>query len=179
MARYVAFLRGLNVGGHTVTMKRLKELFEGVDGIEEVSTFIASGNVLFRAEERAAARLERTLEAALEAGLGYEVATFLRTEEEVAAVAAHAPFARMAREGDRIHVMFLMAEPDAATRERLEALSCDEDLIDVHGREVHWLRRGNMMDSTIDEKAWRAALGKAPTTVRNTNTVQRIAAKLR
>jgi hypothetical protein len=46
LRRYVAFLRAINVGGHVVKMDRLRTLFEGL-GFANVSTFIASGNVVF------------------------------------------------------------------------------------------------------------------------------------
>jgi len=46
MPRYVALLRGINLGGHTVKMDRLKKLFEEL-GLKNVETFIASGNVIF------------------------------------------------------------------------------------------------------------------------------------
>ena len=86
MTRYVAFLRGLNVGGHTVKMDALRKHFEDL-GFENVSTFIASGNVIFETKDAKPAALEKKIEQALERALGYEVATFLRTDKEVAQIA--------------------------------------------------------------------------------------------
>ena len=89
---YVALLRGINVGGHRITMERLRELFVEL-GFASVETFIASGNVFFQTPETDMLRLEthasrRTLSQAL----GYEVATFLRTPAELATVSAACPF---------------------------------------------------------------------------------------
>ena len=84
MPRYIAFLRAINVGGHTVKMDALRELFEAL-GFEQVETFIASGNVIFETTETDTAALERRIETHLQAALGYAVATFLRSDAEVAA----------------------------------------------------------------------------------------------
>ena len=91
MPRYVAFLRAINVGGHTVTMAELRKQF-GAMGFTDVETFIASGNVLFSAPSRDSLALARRIERQLHAALGYEVHTFVRTDAEIAAVATHAPF---------------------------------------------------------------------------------------
>jgi uncharacterized protein (DUF1697 family) len=176
--RYVAFLRGLNVGGHTVKMEQLRQEFEALD-FSEVSTFIASGNVLFSTDEADSATLERRIEAALHKALGYDVATFLRTEEELARIAAYRPFAEApAYPTDTSYVVFLQTVPEAALRDRILALSNEQDLLHLHDRELYWLRRGSLLGSAISEKDWRGAYKGALTTARNLNTVQRIAAKL-
>jgi uncharacterized protein (DUF1697 family) len=176
--RFVAFLRGLNVGGHTVKMDQLKKHFEDL-GFENVSTFIASGNVIFETKDAKPAALEKKIEQALERALGYEVATFLRTDAQVADIADHDAFPKVKpKDGDTQYVIFLRGAPDAATKRRIAALSNDEDLLHVHGAEIHWLRRGGgLIDSTISEKDWRAALNKEPSTNRNLNTLKRLAAK--
>ena len=91
MPRLIAFLRAINVGGHTVTMARLRKEFEAL-GFTDVETFIASGNVIFTAPQGDLAALEKKIEARLLKSLGYEVATFVRTCDEVAAVAGCRPF---------------------------------------------------------------------------------------
>jgi len=85
MPRLIAFLRAINVGGHTVTMEKLRREFEGL-GLKDVETFIASGNVIFTARQADTVALEKKIEARLHKALGYEVATFVRSCEEVAAV---------------------------------------------------------------------------------------------
>src|SRR5262249_7266007 len=91
--RVVAFLRAINVGGHTVEMARLRQLFEKL-GLADVETFIASGNVIFAAPKGSIPALEKRIAAHLEKSLGYEVATMLRTPAELAAVLGHNPFAK-------------------------------------------------------------------------------------
>src|SRR4051812_37196638 len=107
MTRYVAFLRAINVGGHTVKMAALRELFEVLD-LEQVETFIASGNVIFSSTVSDAAALEQQIEAHLRQSLGYPVATFLRSTVELASIAAHSPFqAAEHAAGNTLYIAFL------------------------------------------------------------------------
>jgi len=84
MPRYIAFLRAINVSTHIVSMERLRGLFASLK-LREVETFISSGNVIFRSPSRPGP-LEKKIEACLRQTLGYEVATFLRTDAEVAEI---------------------------------------------------------------------------------------------
>jgi uncharacterized protein (DUF1697 family) len=175
--RHAAFLRAINVGGRTVTMDRLRAAFAGLP-VGDVETFIASGNVLFTSDARdaaGAAALERAIERRLAEALGYAVETFVRDAAEIAALARFEPFAGVA-EGHKLHVGFLREAPAAAAAARLAALGTDYDTLVVHGRELWWWTKGNMSDSRIPNGAFEKVLGM-PTTLRNVNTVRRIAAK--
>ncbi|MDP8961686.1 MAG: DUF1697 domain-containing protein, partial [Actinomycetota bacterium] len=108
MATYAAFLRGINVGGHMVKNDRLRELFEDL-GFEEVRTFFASGNLIFQTHDVSIFALEGRIESRLREGLGYDVPTFVRTAEKVAAAAAHTPFPDASEEGT-LHIAFLRDE---------------------------------------------------------------------
>src|SRR5690348_3357996 len=112
MNRYIAFLRAINVGGHTVKMDALRAHIQAL-GLQNVETFIASGNVIFESPEQDAQALEKRIEAHLKQALGYEVATFLRTPAELAAVAAYLPFAKreLALESNSLYVAFTYAAP--------------------------------------------------------------------
>ena len=74
MPKYFAFLRAINVGGHTVKMDYLRALFEAL-GFANVETFIASGNVIFETKSKDTNALQREIEKHLHQALGYEVAT--------------------------------------------------------------------------------------------------------
>src|SRR5687768_4657369 len=112
MPRYIAFLRAINVGGHTVKMDRLRQLFEEL-GFANVETFIASGNVIFETRSTKMPALEKKIERHLHAALGYEVTTFIRTPAELTAVAALQPFAPgdLAAPDHTAYVIFLAAAP--------------------------------------------------------------------
>lgn len=173
MQRYVALLRAINVGGHQVKMDRLRALF-GEMGFERVETFIASGNVIFDAKGDAA-KLEARIETHLKEALGYEVASFLRTPKELAALAALHPFDdEEAAHG--LYVGFLKEPPSAEAREKLLALRSETADFDVRGREVWWLSRISMADSRISNGSLEKALRMAAT-FRNVTTVRKLAAK--
>jgi len=88
---YIALLRGVNVGGHVVKMTDLRALLQGL-GLEEVRTYIQSGNVFFSSDESDREALAARIEGCLEKSLGYEVATCLRTTQEVRRIMARKPF---------------------------------------------------------------------------------------
>ena len=98
MAKYVAFLRAINVGGHVVKMDELRELFSGLK-FSNVETFIASGNVIFDTKSAPDQKLEQKIEKHLEKALGYEVGTFVRSIEEIQAISVYQPFSSRGSEG--------------------------------------------------------------------------------
>jgi uncharacterized protein (DUF1697 family) len=110
MSRYVALLRGINVGGNNlIKMAALKASFETL-GFRDVATYIQSGNVLFAASEAGAAKLALRIEAALAATFGYEASVVLRSHKELQAIVARAP-ARFGAQPDkyRYDVIYLKA----------------------------------------------------------------------
>ena len=169
--RYIAFLRAINVGGHTVRMEELRRLFERM-GAAQVQTFIASGNVIF---ESAAAPdvLERRLEAGLEKALAFPVTTFLRTVPEVSAIARAQVFPEADTRDGALYVGFLKAAPAKALRAAVAAASTSAHRFAVQDREIYWLRV-NLADEFVAPKLDKA-LG--PTTFRNITTVRKIAEK--
>ena len=175
MTRYVALLRAINVGGHTVKMDRLRALFEEM-GLANVETFIASGNVLFDSSSKSAATIESRVERHLESALGYEVTTFVRPVAELGGIAASHPFESFERNGHALSVGFLKEALGADARERLLALQAGYDEFHLHDREVYWLCHGKMSDSKVWGRPLDKALG-AHITFRNVTTVRKLAAK--
>jgi uncharacterized protein (DUF1697 family) len=174
--RYIAFLRAINVGGRTVKMDHLRRLFAEM-GYTGVETFIASGNVIFESAETDAAALARAIESGLQDALGYRVDTFIRTPAELAAVAVKWPFSDADRAmAHSFYVAFLGAPPDEAGRERLLAYTTPVDAFHTDGREVYWLRRDAVGESSFAGGALKKALGMAAT-VRNMRTVGKIVGK--
>lgn len=175
MPQYVALLRAINVGGHTVAMARLRALFEEL-GFGGVETFIASGNVIFASRAGQPARLEQQIERHLQAALGYPVATFIRTPADLGTIAATQPFADATPE-DTLYVAFLRDVPAHAAERQLLAEQTPVDAFLVVGREVYWLRRRRLGDSAFSGARLEKLLG-GPATVRNANTVRRLAQQL-
>jgi len=178
MRRYAALLRALNVGGHTVTMARLRELFEQA-GLSGVETVIASGNVIFGTSARAVAPLERRIERHLHEALGYAVATFIRTPDELARVVRARPFkpSAVAESGTRVFVAFLGREPTTRRRQDALALRTGTDDLVVDGREIYWLCRVPANEASVSGAMLEKALD-LPVTVRNITTVRKLAARV-
>ena len=177
MPKYVAFLRAINVGGHTVKMEHLRRLFEA-QGFSGVETFIASGNVIFDSASANAKALEKKIGKSLREALGYEVATFLRSTGELLNVARHQPFAaaELEREGNVLYVAFLADRPGEEATRKLLSYANEVDDFHVSGREVYWLRRTKVGESKFSGALLERTLG-AQATVRNSTTVGKLAAK--
>jgi uncharacterized protein (DUF1697 family) len=172
--RYIALLRAINVGGHTVKMDVLRGLFREM-GFRAVETFIASGNVIFEADAGDEKELAQRIEAHLKSALGYGVATFLRTPTEISAAAEHEPFPSLP-EGSSFYVAFLAKPPTEEAVEKLMALRTPIDDFSVRGREVYWLCRTRSSDSTFSGALLEKTLGMS-STLRNITTVRKLAAR--
>jgi len=176
MPKLVAFLRAINVGGHTVSMDTLRREFEAI-GLKDVETFIASGNVVFTAPPGKATALERKIEKRLHDSLGYEVRTFIRTEAEVAAIAGYKPFEEaQLRSAQAVNVAFLGDPLEPAAVKLLMALRTPIDEFHVNGREMYWLCRKKQSESTFSNARFEKALG-GRATFRGVKTIVKLAAK--
>jgi uncharacterized protein (DUF1697 family) len=177
MPKYIAFLRAINVGGHTVKMDELRRLFTGM-GLANVETFIASGNVIFDAGTKNSQSLEMKIERCLQAALGYEVATFVRSVPELLSIARYRPFpdAELAAAGHTLYIGFMAAEPEDAAKEKLPRLATRVDDFHLHGRELYWLCRVSFGKSEVSGALLAKTLG-LPATIRNATTVKKLAAK--
>lgn len=167
---HVAFLGGINVGGHRVTMDRLREEVESL-GFTNVSTFIASGNVRFDAPPGAGhdQRIAETLETAL----SWPVPTFVRTAVELVHAVDLRPFGSVP-EGHTHMVAFCRTEPDHA----IEAASTEHEQFEVHGADVHWHLAGGLMSSALTLPKVAKLLGQ-PCTTRNMNSLRKWADSMR
>jgi uncharacterized protein (DUF1697 family) len=175
--RYVAFLRGINLGNRRVKSPELIGHFEAM-GFEDVATFRASGNVVFvDPDADTEAKVGARVEAGLEEALGYDVATFLRSAKEVAAIAARDPFDAKAIEASKgkPQVVLLGRKPSAKDKKAVQEIAPDGDLMVVEGRELHWLPTVGLSETELDTKALDAALGKG--TTRTAGTIEAIASK--
>jgi uncharacterized protein (DUF1697 family) len=178
MPRYVAFLRGMNVGGHRVTNDELRSLFEQI-GFADAATFRTSGNVIFDApdgDDREEIRVQ--IEEGLERDLGYAVPIFLRDAAETRAIAAQQPFPAEQVEASKgkLQILLLTSEPERQARKEVLAHATDEDRLALEGRELYWLPSGGILDSDLDLKAIAKLIGGL-TTMRTKGTIDLIAAK--
>jgi uncharacterized protein (DUF1697 family) len=175
MPVYLAFLRAINVGGHTIKMEQLRRHFEAL-GLMQVETFINSGNVIFAAKAGKAASLEKKLEAHLSQALGYSTSVFLRTPAQLAAVVAYEPFPEPPAGGSQ-YIAFVQAPVSAEAQKKLAALDSPDDHFHAHGTEVYWWRSGGLSDSPLSGSGKFEKLLGVPATLRNVTTVRKLAEK--
>ena len=120
MQTYIGFLRGINVGGHRpVKMEVLRQVL-GALGLQGVSTYVQSGNLVFRSGTRDAASLTAEVEATLETAFGFAIPTVLLQPSPLREFLAANPFAdRMQQQGNKMYYVLWKSDPDASLEERL------------------------------------------------------------
>lgn len=173
--RHVAFLRGINLGkNRRIKNDRLRTAFEGL-GFDPVSTFRASGNVIFEAEE--SGDLTARVEAGLAEELGFAVTVFLRSAGQVAAIAAHDAFGveRVEASKGKLQVALLPGGPTAAARRKALALAGKDDLLAIRGGELYWLPNAGTLESDLDLQTLERLVG--PWSMRTMGTIEQIAAR--
>jgi uncharacterized protein (DUF1697 family) len=170
--RYVALLRGINVGkARQVGMPRLAELLTA-RGHGNVRTHLRSGNVVL-GSPLAEAELAADLEAAIQKEFGFAVPVVVRTGAQIAAVVAGDPFATLATDPARYLVTFFPTPPAADRVDALPPVEGGGEYL-VRGRELYlWLPDG-IANTPLASWKWDRLLGVAGTG-RNWNTVTTLA----
>ncbi|MEO8060272.1 MAG: DUF1697 domain-containing protein [Burkholderiales bacterium] len=175
MSRCIAFLRAVNVGGRIVKMDALKAQFEAL-ALTNVSTFIASGNVIFETRARDMAALEQKIEKQLFGAFGFEVHSFVRSVAEVAQIAECRPFDEHEIAKAASFVVGFVARPlDAVQLQTVKGFNTELDAFHAQGRELYWMSRNRQSESKFSNAAFERALGLRAT-FRSIKTVQRLAA---
>jgi uncharacterized protein (DUF1697 family) len=167
----------MNLGRRRITNEDLRAHVEAL-GFADVATFRASGNVILGAPaEEPVADVARRLENGLGKALAYSVPVFVRSAEQMRAMAAFEPFEAkaLAASKGKLQVVLLSAAPSAAERRRAHALAPDDDRFAFEGGELYWLPSGGLADTELDLKALEQVVG--PITVRTKGTIELIAAK--
>lgn len=169
MPRFVALLRGINVGSHRrVAMPALRDVLEAA-GHENVATLLQSGNVVLDATGSAKA-LGPALEALIDRELGVDPLVVVRTHQELAAVVAGNPFPEAADDPKRFQVSFLSAKPKAAIAREIEAGDWGGERVAFDGRHAYAWHKDGMQRSKLARALTDRTLG-VTATARNWTTV--------
>ena len=168
---YVALLRGINVGGkNLVPMNDLKAVVAGL-GHRDVSTYIASGNVVFTSARGDEAAIAAGVEAGIKKAFGLSIPVVLRTHDELAVVAAHNPFP--GEDLARLYVTFLGRPPTGRALTRLDPTRSAPDEYAVRGRDIYLNLPAGFGKTALTADYFQKCLGTTATT-RNWNTVRRL-----
>jgi uncharacterized protein (DUF1697 family) len=174
MTAWVAWLRGINVGGNRkVPMARLRELCTDA-GLCDVRSYIASGNLVFRSAHRSASDVEDLVADLVEREHGFRISVVARAVDELEAALAAAPHDDV----DHRHVAFLAQAPTSEALAKTTAAIVAPARLDVLGREAHLLLPGGMASDWIRPPGLERLLGVGAT-VRNRRTVDKVLAMAR
>ena len=170
VARYLAFLRGINVGGkNKLPMEELRAMFVAA-GCDDVQTYIQSGNVIFGAAPDVVSTVPGVITARIAADFRYRVPVIVRTAAELAGVLERNPFVPTGAAAEALHVMFLAAHPAADRVARLDPRRSPPDAFAVRGQEVY-LHLPNGMARTKLTNAYIDTTLDTTSTARNWRTV--------
>jgi uncharacterized protein (DUF1697 family) len=177
LPKYVALLRGINVGRNKrVTMEDLREIL-GRLGHVDVKTYLNSGNVIFTSRRKDPRELASKIEQALDDTLGMTVRCVIRTDAELSAVIEENTLIDATTDGSRMLALFLSEQPDAAMLTAHDPTALAPDHIRVGERMVYqWCPDGILAAPNVSaflEKHWKVVV-----TARNWNTVTKLAAAL-
>ena len=168
-----ALLRGVNLGAHNrIRMPELRALVEGLGGTD-VSTYLQSGNVVFRSD-RAAASLAKAIEQSIRSELGLDIAVVIRSRTQLARLVAGNPFGRPKGKENTLYVTFLAKRPDVKRIRKLREESFEPERFELADENVYLSFPNGYGQSKLNNALLERRLGVAATT-RNWRTVTALA----
>ncbi|GLX66443.1 DUF1697 domain-containing protein [Paenibacillus glycanilyticus] len=179
MTVHIALLRGINVGGkNKIKMADLRDALAAI-GLEDVQTYIQSGNILFTSDEDEQT-LRSRIEQRIEEVFGLPIRVIIRTADEMRRIAANCPFsaeqlaaAAASEQGESLYVSMMLEEPLSDRLEKLQAFVSEEELCHCEGRDLYLLFYQSIRNSKLAVKAEKLGVHS---TVRNWNTVNKLVA---
>lgn len=174
MSVFVALLRGINVGGRNqITMPLLHGIFVDL-GHTDVTTYVQSGNIVFRSRRQPAAALESAIEAAITTDLGLTVVALVRTAAELSAIRHDNPFLAGETDPTKLHVTLLKDTPNQDAVDQLVAPTVTPDEYRLRDREIYLHCPNGYGKTKLSNAFWERKL-RLPATTRNWKTVTTLA----
>lgn len=174
MAKYIAFLRAINVSGHRIIkMERLREIFTDM-GYSDVATYIQSGNVIFNTRKAKNETIAKKIEKGLQDALGFEVEAIVRTMDELKEISEREPYQHIIVDKTvAVYTGFLSHEPEQAAVNILYTYNNDIEECKVIGKEIYYLCYKNKGKEKLTNKVIEQKL-KLFSTMRNRNTINKL-----
>ncbi len=175
MNRYVAFLRGINVGGHKVLNVTLKEAFVSL-GFKNIVLYKQSGNIIFETDKTSTQEISTIIENKLHTALGYEVRTFIRSMNELTDIIKSEPFKNQSEENSSFLITFLQSSlSELPLKLPLTIPNSTAQIILARGKEVfsvtHGGGEGALPNPFLESKL------KTKATTRNINVIKALIEK--
>ncbi len=168
MAVWIGLFRGINIGGNRMPMKELVRLLEA-EGLGDVKTYIASGNVLFRSD-RSHDDLKAMIENLVEKNFGFHSHLFLITLPHIEKLMAANPFKDHEHKGAAQHLFFIQGPITKSDTERMDSLKADNEAWHLTDECFYFYAPDGVGRSKLIEKL--AQCLKADMTARNLNTCE-------
>ncbi len=171
---YISLLRAVNVSGQNkIPMQELKSLYESL-GLQQVTTYIQSGNVVFRGATVNPKKLAQQITQAIKQHFGYPIDVLLWTQAEFAAIVNNNPFSkRTGIDPARLHTIFLKHEPAQDLIEKLPTTTPNQEEFFVTNDAVYLHYANGTGKSKLHNNFFEKALQTTATT-RNWNTVNKL-----
>jgi uncharacterized protein (DUF1697 family) len=170
---YVALLRSVNVAGHgRMSMSDVQRTFETL-GYTDVSSYIQTGNIIFRSPAKSQRNLTLAIEGQLASDFGSSPAVILRTGPDLVRIAAASPFPKKGADPARHHVTFLAEQPDRAHLEAFRPPPSGRDELLIDDEEVYVHTPDGYATTKLTGTYLERHLGVVSTT-RNWNTVTKL-----
>ena len=181
MNTYISILRGINVGGHkAIKMEALRQLCTEL-GMQQVSTYIQSGNVVFRAEKTDEAQVSEQIKTAIQAHFGYDVPILTVKHADLEQITVNNPFLSHApKPTEYLHVVFLSEVPNAQKIDAIMAEKYDDDALFLFGKTVYLYCPNGYGNTKLSNAFFEKKLGVQATTRnwKTTETLLRLATDL-
>ena len=173
--KYIALLRGINVGGNKIIkMKDLVEMFVSF-GFKNVKTFIQSGNVIFDSSKTNIELVKSKIEKGLTKSLGYSVDVILRTREELSSIVKNNPFKKeVDHPNSKLYVTFLSKLPENKIKKIVSSYDNELETFRINNSEVYiFIRKNDIQKTVFSTNFLEKKLGLLGTT-RNWNSINKI-----
>ena len=171
--KYVAFLRGINVGGkNMIKMEALREMF-GSLGFESVKSYINSGNIIFESDETDNLALSANIEEAITKIFTFNIKVMTRKISEIESLVKNNPFVGQFENDKNLHVFFLDEDLSDEKRDLLLTQANENEMFAFQPRTIFCLLRISILDSIVGKGFIDKKL-KVSATARNWRTVNKI-----
>jgi uncharacterized protein (DUF1697 family) len=172
--RYIALLRGVNVGGkNMIKMETLREMVASL-GFSNVKTYVNSGNVAFDAKKASDTTIAKKIHDAIDKELGMDISVMVRSADEIKKIISKNPYDGQFENDKYLHIFFLNDELSKEDRDRLLANNSDVEFISIDGRIIYYMLKISILDSVLGKGFIDKKL-KIPSTARNWRTVNKVA----
>ncbi len=171
--KFVALLRGINVGGkNKLSMKELVEIFADL-GCVDVTNYIQSGNIIFEAPLSLARRVPELVTKKIQGSFALNVPVVIRSSKELGEVSRSNPFLKKAGEHAALHVALLADLPSAKNVSSLDPNRSLPDQFVVRGREIYLSLPNGVAKTKLNNAYFDSKLATV-STLRNWNTVLKL-----